>query len=100
MAFVAEGFTKRYCDTARTELRSLNPDVFDLADKCGAHAATITAILEKPKNRRQLILSLFFCRCMSHFQAACMLAECGMSSTAFETLWQMYTEIYAVHHPW
>lgn len=79
MAFVAEGFTKQYCDNSRSELRAQYPEVFDLADRCGAHAATITAILDKSKNRRQLIVSLFFCRCMSHYQAACMLAECSMT---------------------
>ncbi|RQP98904.1 hypothetical protein DF164_31370 [Burkholderia stagnalis] len=59
--------------------RQRNGELFDFADKCARLALEIAGRLPSAKNKRQLVTGAFFARCVSHFQAAMLLAESGMT---------------------
>ncbi|MBN3754212.1 hypothetical protein G3N95_14770 [Paraburkholderia sp. Tr-20389] len=79
MTFETEDFAGRSAAALQAEQRQRNGELFDFADKCARLALEIAGRLRAVKNRRQLVAGAFFARCVTHFQAAMLLAESGMT---------------------
>lgn len=97
MRFDQEG---GFSGTSGARLRSAQiqnyGDLFSFSDECTQLALTVSALLPELKIKRQLVVGLFFARCLSHYQAGISLAQGGMvieslslSRGLFETVFVM-----------
>ncbi|MBJ9920529.1 MULTISPECIES: DUF5677 domain-containing protein [Burkholderia cepacia complex] len=80
----------------RSRLRVEHADLFQFGDRCMRIVLDVTALLPLARASRQVVVSQFFARAASHFQAGLMLTECGMaiesltlSRSLFETCFVM-----------
>lgn len=54
-------------------------EFFEFSNECTRLALGVTALLPEAKTKRQIVIGLFFARCVSQYQAAMLLAENGMT---------------------
>ncbi|WP_175697760.1 DUF5677 domain-containing protein [Burkholderia ambifaria] len=93
---------ERYCfaddspSDLRNRLRAQHAELFQFGDRCMCVVLDVAALLRLARASRQIVISQFFARAASHFQAGFMLAECGMaiesltlSRSVFETCFVM-----------
>ncbi|MCY0853099.1 DUF5677 domain-containing protein [Cupriavidus sp. D39] len=78
-AFEQEGFAGDGGASLRLGQRERYEELFAFADECSRLTMKVAALLPDATTKRQLVVSLFFARCTSHYQAAMNLAEGGMT---------------------
>ncbi|MDF3083656.1 DUF5677 domain-containing protein [Burkholderia sola] len=77
--FNDEGFAGQSIPALNTMQRERFPDLFALADHCSSVAMDVSRLFGTQMNRRTLTMKLYFCRSVSHYQAAANLAAGGMA---------------------
>ncbi|UKD15444.1 DUF5677 domain-containing protein [Burkholderia aenigmatica] len=77
--FKDEGFAGQSIPALNTMQRERFPDLFALADHCSSVAMDVSRLFGTQMNRRTLTMKLYFCRSVSHYQAAASLAAGGMA---------------------
>lgn len=77
--FEQNGFSGSSAADLQTRLRTEHSSLFRFADQCAHVALDVAALLPLARANRQIVMSQFFARALSHFQAALMLAESGMT---------------------
>jgi hypothetical protein len=76
--FEQYGFSGAAATEMRNRLRDLHPELFRLGDACARLGLDIAKLLPFAQASRQLAVSQFFARALSHFQAALLLVETGL----------------------
>jgi hypothetical protein len=77
--FEQYGFSGSSAADLRIHLRAEHASLFQFADQCARVALDVAALLPLARANRQIVVSQFFARALSHFQGALMLAESGMA---------------------
>jgi hypothetical protein len=77
--FEQNGVAGSSAEDLRTRLRAEHASLFRFADHCARAALDVAAQLPLARASRQMVVSQFFARALSHFQGALMLAESGMA---------------------
>lgn len=77
--FDQNGFAGTSVADLRTRMRAEHASLFRFADQCARLALEIAALIPLARANRQIVVSQFFARALSHFQGALMLAERGMA---------------------
>ncbi|MCA8182526.1 DUF5677 domain-containing protein [Burkholderia vietnamiensis] len=77
--FNEEGFAGRSIATLNKIQRERFPDLFAFADGCSSVAMQLMRLFGTEMNRRTLTMKQYFCRSVSHYQAAASLAGGGMA---------------------
>jgi len=79
VTFKQRDFSYEGAADLRTSLRAEHLSLFRFADRCVEVSLDIAALLPLACATRQIVVSQFFARALSHFQAGLMLAESGMA---------------------
>lgn len=79
MTFETEGFAGASSAALRADQRKRHNTLLAFADECAGVALQIAGLLTTAKNRGQLTVGAYFARCVTHYQAAIILAESGMT---------------------
>lgn len=82
MSFDIDGFGGQGGEAVRRQQMAQHRELFDFAEKCSGLAMQTTALLPDAKGSHSIAVSMFFARCVSHFQAAINLAAGGMTVEA------------------
>ncbi|MFP3529478.1 DUF5677 domain-containing protein [Burkholderia sp. SIMBA_042] len=77
--FNDEGFAGRSITALNKMQRDRFPDLFAFADCCSSVAMELMGLFGTRMNRRTLTMKQYFCRSVSHYQAAASLAAGGMA---------------------
>lgn len=79
MAFEQEDFAGASASERVSDPYQKYAELFEFSTGCTRLALSVSALLPEAKTKRQIVIGLFFARCVSHYQAAMLLAERGMT---------------------
>ncbi|VWD11639.1 DUF5677 domain-containing protein [Burkholderia lata] len=77
--FSDEGYAGQSITALNKMQRDRFPDLFALADHCSSVSMDLSRLFGTQMNRRTLTMKQYFCRSVSHYQAAASLAAGGMT---------------------
>ncbi|MFM0100316.1 DUF5677 domain-containing protein [Paraburkholderia nemoris] len=84
-SFEEEGFTGKNAAELNVQQRATYPDLFALADECTRLALAMTTLLPIARANRQVVVSQFYARAATQYQASMVLAQTGMTLESLAT---------------